>query len=346
MLPSCMKGHGAWVTVCTLVILTIQNTFLSNLKLGSSAAQDSRNENMFSNIQDESTSNTTVMAPQDSAVTSLKRARRVGKTSNLMAHWRAVESTKENPLIVDPYAARLAGSEFLDRDVKKDGFKIDFMAVRTKIFDSFLEDMVQNEGIEQLVIIGAGQDSRAFRLKGLAKEGVRVFELDFPHVLEDKRALLLDDPEDPMSLPPTVCERIEVPVDLAADDWDSRLVHQGYDPSQRSAWIIEGVTGYISEDANKELFQRILDRSPTGSHVLATFIGVDSRMARGVHKFQTDTPAGFLRGLGFDAEMSDISKYAKKLGRGRGNLRRYLGYLVVSASKPAVLWQLNKKNRP
>jgi len=336
------------VAVCTVVILTAQNAFLSNLKLGSTTTTDHpRNNNVVNSsnidLEMQNDQNTTaVWIPDAGAVTSLKRARRVGKTSNLMAHWRAIESAKENPLIVDPFASRLAGTEYLDRGVKKDGFKIDFMAVRTKIFDSFLEDMVQNEGIEQLVIIGAGQDSRAFRLKGLAKESVRVFELDFPHVLADKRELLLEDPEDPLSLPPTVCERIEVPVDLAADNWDNQLVLKGFDPSRRSAWIIEGVTGYIPEDANKELFQRILTRSPTGSHALATFIGVGSRMGGGVHKFQTDEPAEFLQSLGFDAEMSDISEFAKKLGRGRGNLRRYMGYFVVSASKPTSLWQLNK----
>ena len=79
----------------------------------------------------------------------------------------------------------------------------------------------------QFVIVGAGLDTRAYRLPTLA--GCTVFELDFPEVFAVKSAILATTDA------AAVCERHEhVGVDLSLDTWRAELGKHGYDTEQPS----------------------------------------------------------------------------------------------------------------
>jgi methyltransferase (TIGR00027 family) len=135
-------------------------------------------------------------------------------------------------------------------------------SIRAKFryFDDFIEKSI-DEGIEQLVILGAGYDSRANRMVGLMGK-VKVFEVDHPSaqiVKTEKIKMIFD------SLPDHVAY---VPVDLGIDDLGQKLVESGYDKSKKTLFILEGVIFYIPPKMVDEILSFVVENSGKGSIVL------------------------------------------------------------------------------
>ncbi|WP_324715348.1 SAM-dependent methyltransferase [Carboxydochorda subterranea] len=106
----------------------------------------------------------------------------------------------------------------------------------------YIDDVVQSgtgHGIDQLVLLGAGLDTRPYRLPGVG--GVTVFELDLPALQVRKQARLRNCLR---SLPDNV--RF-VPVDFDVDDLGTILAKAGFDRSRPAVFVWEGVTQYITE---------------------------------------------------------------------------------------------------
>jgi len=93
-----------------------------------------------------------------------------------------------------------------------------------------------DQGLDQLVLLGAGFDSRAERLAG-DLGGVTVFEVDFPSTQARKLAMR----------PPAPGVRY-LALDLAAEPFGPALRKAGFDPAKRSAFIWEGVIYYLSRE--------------------------------------------------------------------------------------------------
>ena len=129
------------------------------------------------------------------------------------------------------------------------------MAVRTRFFDDFFNSAT-DAGIRQAVILAAGLDSRAYRLPWPA--GTTVFEVDQPAVIEFETATLSG-----LGAEPTA-DRRTVAVDLR-DDWPAALREAGFDPNRRTAWIAEGLLGYLPADAQDRLLDQITALSVPGS---------------------------------------------------------------------------------
>ena len=118
-----------------------------------------------------------------------------------------------------------------------------------------------DEGIEQLVILGAGNDTRAYRL-GAKAAGVRVFEVDHPSTQQAKVAKL-------QTLfgrvPPQVAH---VPVDFCRDDLGTELRAAGYHPGKRTLFIWEGVIYYLDAAAVDALLTFVSRNSGSGSAIV------------------------------------------------------------------------------
>jgi len=99
-----------------------------------------------------------------------------------------------------------------------------YVAIRTRFFDDALLT-ASNDGIRQVVILGAGLDARAFRMPWHAD--TRAFELDMAEVFEFKERVLAAQGTTPR------CERIVVPVELR-DDWTTALRSSGFRADQGS----------------------------------------------------------------------------------------------------------------
>jgi methyltransferase (TIGR00027 family) len=103
------------------------------------------------------------------------------------------------------------------------------------------------EGLAQLVILGAGYDSRAYRIKGI-KENVHVFEVDHPLVQQIKVQKILNIfGEKPGNVK-------FVPMDFTKDDLKGCLLETDYDHAKRTLFIMEGLTFYLPA----ETFDNIL----------------------------------------------------------------------------------------
>lgn len=173
-----------------------------------------------------------------------------------MAFFRALE-TFEPPtrrLFEDPYAfallsgslkvfARMVRFPVLSRAVHA---VLDFGwpytrssgVVRTRAIDDLVGQAIHT-GARQLVLLGAGFDSRSYRLKEV--QGVPVFEVDHPstqHAKRERLSACLG------RLHVNVCY---VSVDFERDDLENNLISAGFDPSVPSVVVWEGVVSYLTE---------------------------------------------------------------------------------------------------
>lgn len=210
----------------------------------------------------------------------------VGATALGVAAGRAVETAGAKPLIRDEFArilvsaagpawARLTDPEMAWLDGDPHGqrvhrLSIDYQAVRTHFFDEYFADAVgpAGPGIRQVVILAAGLDSRAYRLSWPA--GTAVYEIDQPKVLEYKTGIL----ESHGAVP--AASRRPVPVDLR-DDWPAALTAAGFDRTQPTAWLAEGLLPYLPSDAQDRLFEKFTALSAPGSRVAVEAFGLNSR---------------------------------------------------------------------
>jgi methyltransferase (TIGR00027 family) len=118
-----------------------------------------------------------------------------------------------------------------------------------------------------VVILAAGLDSRAYRLDWPADTAV--YEVDQPKVLEYKTGIL-----DSNGAVPTAIRRT-VAVDLR-DDWPAALTAAGFDRTQPTAWLAEGLLPYLPSDAQDRLFEMFTALSAAGSRVAIEAFGINS----------------------------------------------------------------------
>ena len=196
----------------------------------------------------------------------------VGATATAVAARRAMASKGPNPLIDDPFAEPLVRAVGVDAFVKMIDGEIELgdddpvftsqrlaegMAVRTRFFDDFFAEAAE-AGVRQAVILAAGLDTRAYRLDWPA--GSVVYEVDQPQVIEFKTRTLAD-----LGAAPTA-ERKPVAVDLR-DDWVGALRDNGFNSERPTAWIAEGLLGYLPPDAQDRLFDTVTTLSFSGSRL-------------------------------------------------------------------------------
>jgi methyltransferase (TIGR00027 family) len=216
---------------------------------------------------------------------------RASRTAEYVALFRAIESSlpANRRLFEDPFArqflsprlsvvaraCRLPGvAELVSRYIDRRWAGVRSSAVaRTRFIDDALASSV-DRGIEQLVILGAGFDSRAYRLPALS--GLDIFEVDHPDTLAKKQALLQRSScEVPSNLH-------FVGVDFQSNDLSSAMTAAGYSERAPAFILWEGVTNYLSESA-VDATLRWCARSAPGSRVVFTY----------VHRAVLDDPRAF-----------------------------------------------------
>lgn len=196
---------------------------------------------------------------------------------------RAIESEKPadervccDPLarrFVDPLAYRLI-KLFAGYGEWHTKGGLTFIVCRCRYIDDYLQECLKS-GIDQLVILGAGLDSRAYRDE--VRRGVaRVFEVDHPATQASK------------------IERVKkvfgeipahvtyVPVDFTCETLDE-LFLCGFDPSLKTLYIWEGVTLYLDQASVDATLAWIRSNSASGSSVIFDYQEMSRRQAQ-VHR--------------------------------------------------------------
>jgi methyltransferase (TIGR00027 family) len=134
---------------------------------------------------------------------------------------------------------------------------------RIRCFDDCLKNSLQ-DGFEQFVILGAGYDSRAYRISELKNK--LVFEVDHPITQKLKIDKILNIFK---KLPNHVAY---VPADFEKDKIISKLVEAGYKRDLKTLFIWEAVSKYLTANAVNELLSVVSGNSCKGSSIVFDYL--------------------------------------------------------------------------
>jgi len=129
-------------------------------------------------------------------------------------------------------------------------------AARTTFYDQALERHLND--IEQLVILGAGFDTRSYRLNSYRlrpARPIRCFEVDQPKNQAFKREMLA-------KAGVATSTVFYVAANFNVDDWLEKLKEAGFDPKQRSFFLWESVMMYLDQQAVESTFRNIASTAP------------------------------------------------------------------------------------
>ncbi len=135
------------------------------------------------------------------------------------------------------------------------------LVARIRFIDECLKDALES-GFKQLVIVGAGYDTRAYRVPGV-KERLKVFEIDHPltqGVKVDTLKQIFGALPDHVSY---------VSVEFGRDRLNDKLRQAGYDAGQKTLFIIEGLLMYLPPAAVEGLLAFVCQASGPGSALVA-----------------------------------------------------------------------------
>jgi methyltransferase (TIGR00027 family) len=195
----------------------------------------------------------------------------------------------------------------------------EYVIARTKYFDKAFTDALEQQ-FDQIVIFGAGFDSRALRFNSLNKS-TTVFELDAPKTQEDK---LKGYQSKKISVPKSL---VFIPIDFNKEKLKDKLKQSGFGTGKKTLFVLEGVTMYLSESAVESTLRFISDSSSVGSKVVFDHIyagvlrrenryygekGMVERVAKAGEKWtfalEEDEAKSFLSKFGFVVEDNCGSK--------------------------------------
>ena len=138
------------------------------------------------------------------------------------------------------------------------------MLVRTRFIDERMERAVR-DGATQLVILGAGFDTRAHRFAELLK-GANVIEIDYGSTQDYKKRRV------DAALGGLSGNVAYAPIDFARENLGEVLRRAGFQPSRKTYYICEGVSMYVPEDGMKEMLRAIALESAPGSALLLEYM--------------------------------------------------------------------------
>lgn len=250
---------------------------------------------------------------------------KASRTAQFMAFFRALESTRPEGkrLFYDPYANFFLENG-LSRAVKYSTIPLVRKYLRWKIhkrlpggFSSgvartrYIDDLLQtavNKGVKQVIILGAGFDTRAIRLEFLHK--LPVIEIDHPNTAKQKLGAL----QSQLGKLPANVRYYQI--DFNEQSLDDLAQTRHIDLTIPTAIVWEGVTNYLSEQAVDGTF-RFFSRFAQGSVIIFTYIHQqvldDPKSFFGAEKLLNDLAEIEERwSFGFDPE--ELIMYCDKFG--------------------------------
>jgi methyltransferase (TIGR00027 family) len=139
-----------------------------------------------------------------------------------------------------------------------------YMQLRTRVIDDDVAAFAHTGG-RQVVLLGAGFDCRAWRLRALAD--ATVFEVDHPATQGKKRTV--------MGQERATAQLVFVPWDFEDEPLQrlpARLGLDGHNARAPTMTVLEGVLMYLTEEATEATFESIARYSAPGSPVAFTYM--------------------------------------------------------------------------
>ncbi|MBV9449487.1 MAG: SAM-dependent methyltransferase [Streptosporangiaceae bacterium] len=184
-------------------------------------------------------------------------------TAFWIAAVRARETERRDRLFADVYAHDLAGQRgcaIMAASERASGGENAFIPVRVRWFDDLIVSAAGRT--RQVVLLGAGLDTRAFRLDLPAD--LDWYEIDRHEVFTAKSNVLTD------CMPR--CRRHVVVADVGGD-WSPALLGAGFDPRAETLWVAEGLFFYLPEQAIVEMLRGAARICGSGSLLAADVTG-------------------------------------------------------------------------
>ncbi|WP_371367497.1 hypothetical protein SRRS_14160 [Sporomusa rhizae] len=171
------------------------------------------------------------------------------------------------PILVPSYLGLLAKYGFSRKILKKQFLKApgnyEYLIARTKFIDSIFENI--DDSIEQVLIFGAGFDSRAIRFKSkLAK--ATVFELDAPGTQQIKidrfRGQHIEFPENLKF----------ISIDFNHESLSKKLEETGFEKNKKCLFLLEGLTMYLNQESIDNTFNLVDNYSGENSLIVFDYV--------------------------------------------------------------------------
>ncbi|HET7923348.1 MAG TPA: SAM-dependent methyltransferase, partial [Rhodanobacteraceae bacterium] len=187
---------------------------------------------------------------------------------------RALEAERDEPLFVDPLARALAGKKgfALHKELRSTTWPphaagpAPEQSILTRYFDDALQSAARDLSLTQVVLLGAGMDARAFRLRWPAK--LALFEVDDAAVFDLKEPVLRRRRAKP------TCDRRIVRANLA-NDWTSKLLTAGFDARRPAAFLIPWLAHFDAATVER-VFRELGEVACSGSWLGTNFVGLDT----------------------------------------------------------------------
>ena len=218
-------------------------------------------------------------APFFTSVAQAVRPGEVSWTAQVVCYYRALAAQHPDPKLRNPdyLAGKFLTESFWDtahlgRDYETARMTMKiygaaayyYVNARTHHVDTLLKKMA-DAGAKQVVILGAGFDSRGYRFQKIYPQ-LRFFEVDLPATIESKKEKVI---QLFGGLPDSV---VYAPIDFNTQRLEDVLKSMGYHAGQKSYFIWEGVTPYITEAACRETLSFIKNHAGAGSTVVFDYI--------------------------------------------------------------------------
>ena len=140
----------------------------------------------------------------------------------------------------------------------------EYVLARTKLFDEVFMDAL-DDGFSQIVLLGAGMDTRALRFQDRTP-GATIFELDIHATQRYKREVYR---RKKIILPKTL---VFVPIDFNKKRIAHVLSEAGYQETQKTLFLWEGVTMYLDPEAVDGTLAFIRNSATQGSLIAFDYV--------------------------------------------------------------------------
>jgi len=134
------------------------------------------------------------------------------------------------------------------------------IAIRVRFFDDYLNQCL-SEGFSQIVLLGAGYDTRAYRF-GEVRRRAKVYELEHPDIQGHKISILKQ------LFQPLPTHVSFIPINFNSESFGSKLIDAGFKTDQPALFIWEGVTMYLLDDSVNATLNFVSRKCAAGSRII------------------------------------------------------------------------------
>jgi methyltransferase (TIGR00027 family) len=243
----------------------------------------------------------------------------VSDTARWVAVYRAMETARPDAIFRDPYADRLAGErgrQIVD-EMKRGRQMAWAMIVRTAVIDEMILERVNNHGVDTVINLAAGLDTRAWRLK--LPPALQWFDIDLPAMIEYKTSVMRG--ETP------ACRYEAIAADLTSDVERDEMLRRVAGVARTALVVTEGLLIYLTE-AQVTSLARALHRQPSIRwwisdmanpmllQIMTRMWGKKVEAGRAPFRFAPADSAAFFAPLGWrEIEFRSGMEEARRLGR-------------------------------